>query len=323
MNKIPQNYLSKLSLRETQEAQQYIKNNIIDILSNKLNISIVRSPIYTTINQTSDLKRLQDSRVINFDSTNDDEIYYLYTNYKFFLVNTLSRLEIKNNNGIASFVNYVSRDQEISNIKSMEKNELQIEYRFDNPEVTSQKMVELAQETFSSLKQILSGLKKRFNSLLIELPDEMDLVDFDKVKKQKTKINIDSLKTELANIHGIYLLSDFNTEQNDLIEGREMKLSIEAYSPHADSSYSIATVANRITPSDITKIANTTEQITEEYMFAKERLIDQELRSINITIDLDALSMLLLEKAHILELQSGNFIEDVEKLLENKKIKHL
>lgn len=119
MNKIKKNYVSKLSLRETQEAlfkiEDILKYKIID----KLELIFVRSPLYSNKKMVSSNASSNGEREINFDCSNDNSIYFLFNDYKYWLLSTLKILNIKNNNSIGTFVSYIERDNEIKNSISL------------------------------------------------------------------------------------------------------------------------------------------------------------------------------------------------------------
>jgi|GEM_PF-2218144 len=65
------------------------------------------------------------------------------------------------------------------------------------------------------------------------------------------------------------------------------------------------------------------EKILEEYIFTKEQLGETSTRTINICLNIDLISMVLLNKIHILELQSGTSSSEIERIFSLSDTKHL
>lgn len=82
-------------------------------------------------------------------------------------------------------------------------------------------------------------------------------------------------------------------------------------------------IKDRKTIKDIESEFSVSEAAKEEYIFGKDILNGKNPRSINISIDIDTLSMLFLEKTHILEIQSGSNIKEIEKILKEADIEHI
>lgn len=320
MNFIPNNYSSKLSIRETQEAQLFIERELMDILSQKLEFIQVREPKISSENISTSNNEGEIKRPINFDSSSDNVIYYIYNKYRYWFANTFKKLEIKNNNGIASHIKYINRDEEITNTKSLEKNTIQIEIRYDNKDASFKKGLELTELIFASIKQLETKLISKYASLKRTLPSKNIIKDSSKLEMES---EIYSAIDELASEYGCFSLVDnFDNKLNKSLFFN-YKIQHLGYSKYINKAFEIFSVADRRVIEDLEPFSSGFESVMEEYVFAKEILNNEDIRSISITIDVDTLSMLLLQKAHILELQSGKNIEDIEKILINANIKHL
>jgi|GEM_PF-2111856 len=83
MNSIPKNYISKLSLKETQEAHQLVETLLKEGVLDTFEVHFVRAPKISTKRPTVNFFSEDGKRVINFDSSNDNNIYYLPNHYNF------------------------------------------------------------------------------------------------------------------------------------------------------------------------------------------------------------------------------------------------
>lgn len=320
MNSIPRNYLSKLDLRETQEAQEIIRNELLKAITNKLEFTLIRQPMISserisTFNNEGDIKR-----PINFDSSSDNIVYFVYNRYRYWFTKTLKLLEVKNNNGIGSFLNYISRDEEITNVNSLEKNLFQIEIRYDNKKNVFQKGKDFSDILISSIREVETKLLTRFAKLKKTIPTNITTKD---VSRIGTIVGAHSVIDELASDLGYFILENKRTKKQFQSINNNFEIQFFGYSSHINKAYEIFHIHDRKTIEDLEPMASESKVAMEEFAFAKEILNNEDLRSISISIDLDILSLALLSKSHILELQSGRNIEDIEKILISSDIKHL
>ena len=83
MNRIGKNYLQKLNIKETQEAINIIENLLIKELQERIEFIVVREPIISSEKISTTISSRQGERLINFDGSNDNIIYYIFNQYKY------------------------------------------------------------------------------------------------------------------------------------------------------------------------------------------------------------------------------------------------
>ncbi len=199
MNKIDKNYLPKLNLRETQEASHLIDKLLIEKLNDSINFVVVRQPIISSSKQNGFFTNSNETRQINFDSVNSNNIYYIFNDYNFWLYDALNKINIKNNNAILMIANYIDRDSKIKNTQSMEKRKLYMEYRFDaiDQNQSINKALELNEIIYNSIKFIQLEIYKKFP----ELRNDFKLpIELKKVNLRKILTHNSSLKSILNDI---------------------------------------------------------------------------------------------------------------------------
>ncbi len=323
MNIIERNYLPKLNMRETQRAINLIEELLMKNLSDKIEFIKVRQPIVSSTRVAVSTTKEHGNRQINFDSSNDSNVYYIYDDYRYWLVSTLKKLEIKNNNSIAMLASYIDRDAEIKNTESMEKRKFIIEYRYDKDDQESKynKAIELNEIVINAIRSTQNELIKQFPELVSsKLPLSIDEKE---LKKIATRHNISDTLANVASEEGAFLLKDKRNPNKDKSIRNTFYLSLYSFKKEIDEAYRIYTIQDRRTMSDIESFISESESAMEEYIFGKEVLKGNDIRSINIDIDLDSLALLILDKSHILELQSGKNIDEIEKIFTDADLKHL
>ncbi|BDU67405.1 MAG: hypothetical protein TYPL_0580 [Candidatus Tyloplasma litorale] len=320
MNIIEGNYLSKLNLRDTQKAMQIIESMLIEKINEKIDFSIVRAPIISSKKIITSSSSFEIGRSINFDSSNDNVIYNIFNNFRYWLVNALYKMDIKNNNGIGIISHFINRDSEIKNTQSLEKRVLLIEYRYDNKDNAFSKALDIKQNLIAVIRDIEKKLKQNFPKLKIKIPSKI-------ITKKKEKIhnlnNIDQVLSDIGANDGIFIFENKKNLKKNKSFKNTFVISLNSYSREIDESYEIFRIQDRRLPSDFKLYVSDSDLVANEYNFAKEQLGENEIRSINIEINLDTLSMFLLEKAHILEIQSGYMVQEIEDIISNVDIEHL
>ncbi len=323
MNIIERNYLPKLNIRDTQKAITLIDKLILENIGEKIQFIEVREPIVSSSRIAISTTKAHGNRQINFDSSNDNNIYYIYDDYRYWLVNALKRLDIKNNNAISMKSTYIDRDVEIKNTQSMEKKKLYIEYRYDkaDKERVFEKAKELNEIVYSAIRKTQAEINKEFDELKgFKLPEK---VDEKELKKIASRQNLENTLADVASEEGAFLLIDKREPLKDKSVTNTFQISLHAFKNEINESYSIYKIQDRRTMQEIESFISESESIMEEYMFGKDVLKDNDIRSISIEIDLDALALLILQKSHILELQSGKSLDEIEKILGEAEIIHL
>ncbi len=323
MNIIEKNYLPKLNIRDTQRAMSMLEKLLAKNIGDKIQFIEVRQPIVSSSRIAIPTTKEHGNRQINFDSSNDNNIYYIYDDYRYWLVNALKKLDIKNNNAISMTSSYIDRDVEIKNTQSMEKRKLYIEYRYDksDKEVVFEKAKELNEIIYNAIRKTQTEINKEFEELKgFNLPQT---VDEKELKKIASRQNLKDTLADVASEEGTFLLIDKREPTKDRSIANTFEISLHAFKGEISESYSIYKIQDRRTMQEIESFISESESIMEEYMFGKDALKDNSIRSISIEIDLDALGLLVLQKSHILELQSGKSLDEIEKLLNEADITHL
>lgn len=319
MNKIEGNYLSPLNIRDTQEALNLINETIRKEIEEKFEVLFIREPIVSSERISTNLSALKGKRQINFDGSNDNSVYYIYNAYKYWLLKSLEVMEIKNNNAIATFTTSIDRDVEIKNTQTMERRSIHIEYRFDNKKIIFEKATEINKTLISIIKNVEKVVCERFPALKTNMPKNITEKKMSRINK---KISIGQALSDIGANEKIFNLVDKKTESNKSIHNN-FAISLKGYSREINEAFDIYKIKDRKTIDDLKPETAESETVMEEYIFGKDILTNHNLRTINIEINLDTLSMLLLNKTHLLEIQSGKNIDEIEKILSGADIKHL
>ena len=312
-NKILQNYLPSLDLVETQKATALFKKLLIENLEQNLELIEVNAPLLSYKPTSTEIYEFMKSRGINFDSANNNGLFYIYNNYECWMRNTLTKLKLNNNFGIFSFLKYIQRDVEITNLSSKKKNTISIEYHFSNEKLIYEKTEELTLLIYKLIVQSFKEVKNKFPKLDFNIPEKLNSINLKEYKFNNEKLSF--LENELTMTHGLTM---FKNEKND-----SKKIRILFYSKELNESFEIMEAKARKTLLEMQESSNIYEDNLENYNYFKENLLENIVSSINIEINFDLLMLLLLKKAHIFEIQSCFGNKEFENYFKDKKIKSL
>ncbi len=323
MNAIERNYLPKLGLRDTQEAIATIDEQILKNLEEGISFIKVRQPLVSSERIAITTTKESGGRQINFDSSNDNNIYHIYDDYRYWLLNSIKKLEIKNNNSIATVVNYIERDTELKNTQSFEKKKLLIEYRYDSEDqqLAIEKSMDLNSLIISAIRKTQEKIIRQFPELEeFRIPSEIDEKELKKISSRK---NLENSLADVASEEQVFLLKDIRNPETDRTIRNTFEISLFSFKREINEAYRIYKIQDRRTMRDIEPFISESESVMEEYIFGRDILKGNDIRTLSIEIDLDSLAMMILGKSHILELQSGSSIDEIEKILLDAEIEHL
>ncbi len=323
-NKLIRNYEQPLNLKEIQKVQLLFEKLFIANLINNFNILEVRSPLIFNENLNTDTFELAESRAINFDSSTNEGVFTIYNRYVYWLLNTINKLAIKNNNGILTHAHFINRDKENTNHSSMEENQLIIEYRYDNETDILQKILKTARLIFN----IIINTKREIIPLFKAVPhiakDNLDIIDLDLHHSKYKTFSMEEVEKELAQAKGSVLLLNVLTLENEIIDdSAEEYLRVITYNENSTQAYKLFNASIRKTLEDLKRESEASENYKEEYNFIKHFVSKEYPRTFNITIDLDNVLLFVMGLGHKAELQSSSEIGVIEKILKEKKIIHL
>lgn len=320
-NSIIKTYQSLLNPIETQRAMALFQRYFIDNLESNLNIHEIRGPLFEPFNSNSEAFNFLNSRNINFDSAKNPELFYLLNRFDLFLRNSLVLLDIKNNNGIFMHQRYINRDNEINNHQSIEENKILIEMNIENIEDSATKLLDLARkiykifvQTVFELSQQFPVLKQRFSRLV-----EVDAKPYFKNRQISSQTSVFNTVLEKNPTALIY---NYNHDAFDSLTFylQEKYLVIGKYLDRSKQNLILFEGFIRI---DYNRQAPKNDNEIIEKNLQNKYLLNERFNSINLTINLDNLLTIALQKAHNIELQSGLKTEPIKELFTNYGIKQI
>jgi aspartate--ammonia ligase len=243
--------------------------------------------------------------------------------FNYFLINSVKKLNIENNHGVITKLNYINRDEEISNIVSMEKNVLSIEYRYDNKKKAYDKLSNIIDEVYLALTTVFDDLKFEFKQLKHSLSPRLKTIIL-KAEKEAS-VSKEALIEKYSSENGVFKLLSTQVEEEAEIDTSNQIEKIDLFFYSRRDSKPMNVVAGHLRQDyDLLKQKDSlNDTLKEEVKHADTLLMKDVYNTINISINLDQVAMFFLDKVHILEVQSGLNSKDLENIFESKGIEHL
>ncbi|BDV03296.1 MAG: hypothetical protein HPPSJP_0170 [Candidatus Hepatoplasma scabrum] len=321
MKKIKINYINQFSELEIQRLVNFCETKIIELIYDRFDFHYVRKPFFSVDKIIDELSEINHSRTITFDTINDYQIYNLYNSFDFWFIKKLSRLNLENNHGIFTKLNYIVRDFKIDSNSSLEKNIIFFEIRSDNLDDFHLKMENLGMKIYQLIYDLFFEMHLFNAKIQIRIPKLDQVVFFDNFFYKKQNQNYQSFINQMTLKYGVIsILEELDQNDNQNFLNEKEKLSFYYFSKYLKESLIFIEVFKR---KDQKKILNNLKRIVNnkiEFNYLSEQIKKFEYQTINIKVDLDYLILMALDIASIFEIQANKNNQEVDDFLAKAKI---
>ncbi len=210
--------MKKISKLKLQEIYFELKETLNDELMESFNVFKVKQPIYFKGEMP---KKNIEYRGINFDMSQNEEIYTIFNEFDGWAIDFLDKNEIKNNNGIMLNLNYIQRDSLINNFSDIEKDTISIYMRYDGDNI-EEKIHDLVYQVYSIIVKV--NEKKYEKDFYNKILKKYSLINLKKeYSKYIYKINDEEIFKEILQRKGASLIQkeDFFSLRHQLIKNEE------------------------------------------------------------------------------------------------------
>ncbi|MEO0293618.1 MAG: aspartate--ammonia ligase [candidate division WOR-3 bacterium] len=337
---IPEGYVNHLSLVETEEAIKLIKDYFEVELANQLNLTRVSAPLFvasgTGIND--DLNGVE--RPVDFDLKNFPEIKAeVVQSLAKWKRLALARYGFTLGSGLYTDMNAIRRDEVLDNLHSIYVDQWDWERVISKEERNLDFLKEVVRKIYKVLKETEMIVYKKFPQLQPFLRDEITFIHSeelqeryphlsprereDAITKEKGSVFIIGIGGELADgkPHDGRApdYDDWTTPTSEKTKGLNGDLIV--WDPVINKSLEISSMGIRVDKEALLrqlKITNT--EYRKELMWHRMLLEDKLPLSIGGGIGQSRLCMLLLQKAHIGEVQCGIWPPEMIRICEENNI---
>ncbi len=317
-------YSQKINLRETLKWNNHIEKVIWNWAQKKFNLSNISIPLYQPEDSSLLTTNLNVSRNITFDSVFENRTFSFNNLPSNILRFQMNKMNYKEGEGLITKFTKIRRDIEEDPIKSLSRDE--IVFQFIVSKDKSIKIIDdISQDIYKIIYSIADEISAKHKIRNI-LPKELKNITSQQLANEYPNFSIDGrmetfiMETEAFILKGAGV-KQFSGQRDKFIEPEIYDLI------HHNEIYFRDRVNNApIHIATISRLASGEELDDQLQKYSKtelkqydfySRLIKDKNKIIEISVSVPAISMVLLNKAHISETQSGVYTDEAL-TLENK-----
>lgn len=327
---IPKNYQSKLSILETQKAIKLIKDTFEKKLAENLNLIRVSAPLF--VNRDSGLNDNLNGveRPIQFDIKALNSSYEIVHSLAKWKRQALKAYEFKEGSGLYTDMNAIRRDEDPDHLHSVYVDQWDWEKIIHR----EQRNMDILQDT---VKKIIQALKETEKVLIDQYPQFESIIDENVsfITSQELEDLYPSLtakerENEYCKIHHTTFISQIGKvlKSGQKHDGRapdyddwELNGDILIYDPILNQAVEISSMGIRVDEKSLADQLEKSNCLERKKLPFHSSLLKGELPlTMGGGIGQSRLCMLLLQKAHIGEVQASSWSDEMIELLKHNNI---
>lgn len=337
---ILENYVSHLNLKETEEAIKLVKDYFEVELANQLNLTRVSAPLFVAAGTGINDNLNGVERPVSFDMKNISgvkaEIVQSLAKWKRM---ALARYEFSQGSGLYTDMNAIRRDEILDNLHSIYVDQWDWERVISEVERNLDFLKNIVRKIYEVLKETEMVVYKKFPRLQPFLRDEITFVHSeelqdkypnltprereDAITKENGAVFVIGIGGKLAdgNIHDGRApdYDDWTTPTGENRKG--LNGDIFVWNPVLEKSFEISSMGIRVNREALLEQLEIMGNEDRKELVWHKMLLEGKLPlSIGGGIGQSRLCMLLLQKAHIGEVQCGVWPEDMIRACEENNI---
>ncbi len=328
---LPENYHSPLSLKETETGIKMIKDYFEKELARVLNLARVSAPLFvkTDTGVNDNLNGIE--KPVSFKSAfvknHEMEIVHSLAKWKRI---ALARYKFEEGEGLYTDMNAIRKDEELDNLHSMYVDQWDWELILHSGQREISTLKNIVNKIYNTMKSCELYIVKKFPSLEAILPDTISFISTYELEKIYPGLTPKEREDAICRERGAVFIMQIGDllESGEKHDGRApdyddwtLNGDIVLWYPVLDRSFEISSMGIRVDGDALLrqlKMSNCEDRLNLEYHRA---LMSQKLpQTIGGGIGQSRLCMYFLKKAHIGEVQSSIWPDDMIRVCEEKNI---
>lgn len=328
---IPKEYSPKLNIQETEQAIKLIKDSFELNLASELRLRRITAPLFVKKGSGINDDLSGEERAVTFPikSMNDAEAEIVHSLAKWKRL-ALAQLEVKPGYGIYTDMNAIRSDEVFSNIHSIYVDQWDWERVVSKEERTIDFLKYIVSRIYSILRRVEYVVYERYPQMKSVLPEEITFIHAQELANKYPNLSPSEREKAAAKEHGaIFIIGigakllegdkhdgrapdydDWSTETEDGLKG--LNGDIILWNPILKNAFEISSMGIRVDKEALNKqLALEGAEDRKELMWHKMLLNDELPLSIGGGIGQSRLCMFFLKKAHIGEIQSSIWPEEM------------
>ena len=337
----PKGYKAKLNQKRTERGISLIKKYFQQDLASELKLSRVTAPLFvlkgTGIND--DLNGVERAVTFPILDLGDQKAEVVHSLAKWKRV-TLADLDIKPFHGIYTDMNAIRSDESLGNLHSLYVDQWDWEVVMKEKDRNLDFLKKVVTKIYNSILRTEFYVSEVFSELRPFLPEKIHFVHAEELLKMYPKLTTKERENVYAKKHGAVFIigiggalsngekhdgrapdyDDWSTPNEDGYNG--INGDIVVWNPLLEMAFELSSMGIRVDKKALVKQLEITGKQERLELYFHKRLMDDTLPlSIGGGIGQSRLCMLLLQKAHVGEVQASIWPEDQRKECEKAGIK--
>lgn len=333
---IPTDYRPRLNLRETEEAIKYIKDMFQDRLAEGLNLTRVSAPLMvlqeTGINDhLSGTERPVSFRVRDFDR--EAEIVQSLAKWKRV---ALADYGFQPGEGLYTDMNALRPDEELDNLHSIYVDQWDWERVLTPEERTVSTLKEVVRTIYAAIRETEISVSEHFADIHDPiLPEELQFIHTTELADLYPDLTAREREDAITQEYGAVFLRGIGADLGDgephddraadyddwITEGEDglpgLNGDILIWYPVLHRALELSSMGIRVAPDSLQKQLELKGELHKNELYFHQRLMDEELPlTIGGGIGQSRLCMFMLKKAHVGEVQSSVWPEEMRAICE-------
>jgi aspartate--ammonia ligase len=337
---LPKNYAASLCVRETEKAIKLIKEFFQLNLAFELDLIRVTAPMFvkagTGVND--DLSGIERPVNFNIKAINDENAEIVHSLAKWKRMQ-LADLELKMDEGLYTDMNAIRADEELDNLHSLYVDQWDWEKIISNEQRTLKYLKKTVNTIYDVIRRTERYICYNYHQMKPLLPDEITFIHAEDLYKQYPGLTSKEREREACIKYGAVFVigigdnlehgephdgrapdyDDWSTETGNGYKG--LNGDILVYNPIIDKAYELSSMGIRVDKDALLKQLEMRDSEDRKELYFHKRLLNDELPlSIGGGIGQSRLCMYYLRKAHIGEIQSSLWSDEMIKTCKENNI---
>ncbi|MBP3361569.1 MAG: aspartate--ammonia ligase [Clostridia bacterium] len=319
----PENYCSPLDLRKTQEAIKFVKDTFQTHLAKALNLHRVSAPLFVRPETGLNDNLNGVERPVSFDAPpvggGTLEIVHSLAKWKRM---TLGRYKFSAGEGLYTDMNAIRRDEDVlDNLHSMYVDQWDWEKIITKEQRNTETLTETVKKIYAAIRETASAVSEKYPEVGCELPEEITFITSEELlrmypglspKERENKLLREKKAVFLMQIGKVLSNGEKHDGRAPDYDDWELNGDILVYYPLLDISFEISSMGIRVDEDTLrAQCISAGAEDRLEMDFHKAILEKKLPYTIGGGIGQSRLCMLLLGKAHIGEVQSSVWGDDM------------
>ena len=328
---IPKDYSPRLSVRETQEAIKYIRDTFQKEFGKEMNLSRISAPLF--VEKSSGLNDNLNGveRPVSFDVPwKKDEVVEVVQSLAKWKRIALQRYNFQIGEGLYTNMNAIRRDEELDNLHSCYVDQWDWERVIGKDERTEEVLQNTVRDIFRIIKHMEHEVWYKYPDAVKKLPEEIYFIDSEELLKRYPNLSPKERENAITKEHGCVFIQRIgdklsNGEPHD---GRapdyddwSLNADILFWFETLNCALEISSMGIRVDEKALERQLKLSHNEDRAKLPYHKMLLEGKLpQTIGGGIGQSRLCMLLLDRAHVGEVQASIWPEEMRKLCEENNI---